>query len=180
MDRDIHAILAKIADGNMDAFGELYDLLSERVFNYARTITKSREMAEDITHDVFIQTHKYALRISKVSNPTAYIMAAARNHSYNMQKRENRFFFFDDEIFDSSVFESPDEEALLSDAIKALPPNQRETIFLHLVCGYKHKEIAAIQNVPLITAKWRYRKALSSLRESFTQNEEEETYNERI
>ena len=41
-------------------------------------------MAEDITHDVFLQTLKHASRIGKMVDPVAYIMVATRNHSYNM------------------------------------------------------------------------------------------------
>jgi len=61
-----------------------YDKLVSRVFNYARTITRNSVMAEDITHDVFLQTLKHASRIAKMVDPVAYIMVATRNHSYNM------------------------------------------------------------------------------------------------
>ena len=45
---DLRAIISDVSKGDMDAFGELYDALSDRVFNYARTITRNKEMAEDI------------------------------------------------------------------------------------------------------------------------------------
>ena len=35
---EIYAIISDVSKGDMDAFGELYDALSDRVFNYARTI----------------------------------------------------------------------------------------------------------------------------------------------
>jgi len=57
---DLHAIITDVANGSMESFGELYNTLSDRVFNYARTITRSKEMAEDITHDVFLQVHKHS------------------------------------------------------------------------------------------------------------------------
>ena len=84
MDRDTHTIIVDMARGSMDAFGELYDSLSSRIFNYAKTITRNKEAAEDIIHDVLIQTLKHALQIEKVADPVAYIMVATRNHSYNV------------------------------------------------------------------------------------------------
>ena len=78
MERDAHAIIADMAKGSMSAFGELYDKLVSRIFNYARTITRNSVMAEDITHDVFLQTLKHASRIGKMVDPVAYIMVATR------------------------------------------------------------------------------------------------------
>jgi RNA polymerase sigma-70 factor (ECF subfamily) len=181
MSKDTRALIADIAKGSMDAFGELYDSLARRVFNYARTITKNKEMAEDITHDVFLQTMKNASRIEKISNPVAYIMVATRNHSYNVLKRESRIIILENDVIDNSaLLSSPYDQLLFEDAFNTLPANQRETVYLHLICGYAHKEIATIQDAPLVTVKWRYGQALSKLREYFTQNEMEVKCDERI
>jgi len=178
---DINTIISDVASGSMESFGELYDTLSERVFNYARTITRNKEMAEDITHDVFLQVYKHAARIGKMSDPVSYIMVSVRNHSYNMLKREKRVADLQDDTADdvcsiSSVY----NRILFDDAFNSLPINQREVVYLHLICGYKHKEVAAIQNVPLVTVKWRYGQALKKLKEYFTQKNKEEKCDEYI
>ncbi|MDR0490518.1 MAG: RNA polymerase sigma factor [Oscillospiraceae bacterium] len=181
MRNDIHAIISDVAKGDMDSFGELYNLLSERIFNYARTITRNREMAEDITHDVFLQVHKHAARIDKMADPVAYIMVSARNHSYNMLKRENRAADLQDDAIDTACsISSAFNRILFKDAFNDLPANQREAVYLHLICGYKHKDIAIIQNVPLVTVKWRYGQALSKLKEYFTQSDMGVKCDERI
>ena len=172
MRSDIHAMISDVSKGNMEAFGELYDTLSDRVFNYARTITRNKEMAEDITHDVFLQTHKHAALIEKMSDPVAYIMVSTRNHSYNMLKRENWSAELNDEVIDNvRSITSAYNRILFEDAFSDLPINQREVIYLHLICGYKHKDISAIQNVPLVTVKWRYGQALTKLKAYFTQSD---------
>jgi RNA polymerase sigma-70 factor (ECF subfamily) len=180
MERDAHAIIADMAKGSMSAFGELYDKLVSRIFNYARTITRNSVMAEDITHDVFLQTLKHASRIGKMVDPVAYIMVATRNHSYNMLKQESRIAAMPDEVADMPAISSTYDFLLFEDAFNTLPANQREAAYLHLICGYTHKEVATIQNAPLVTVKWRYGKALAGLREYFTQNEMEESFNEHI
>jgi len=177
---DIHALLADISKGNMDAFGELYDSLVRRVLNYAYVITKNKHMAEDITHDVFLQTFKFASRIGSASNPAAYIMTITRNHSYNVMKRENKISSFDDSVPDSTTSPSPYEYFVFEEAFDTLPANQREAVYLHLICGYTHKDAAAIQNVPVVTIKWRYGQALSKLRKYFSQNETEVKCDERL
>ena len=180
MDKDIHALLREMSRGSKAAFGELYDSLVRRVFNYAYIITKNKQMAEDITHDVFLQMFKNASRIEKVSNPAAYIMTATRNHSYNVLKRERRIISLEDSGLDKISAPSPYDHYLFEDAFNTLPANQREAVYLRLTCGYMHKDIAEIQNAPLVTVKWRYKQALSKLKEYFSQNETEAKCNEHI
>jgi len=180
LDRDIHALISDMAKGSMAAFGELYDSLSNRVFNYAITISRNKDMAEDITHDVFLQVHKHAARIGKMADPVAYIMVSTRNHSYNILKRERRVTDLQDDVTDISGISSAFNRLLFEEAFSALPANQREVVYLHLICGYRHKDIAAIQNAPLVTVKWRYGKALTKLKEYFTQNDMEGRCDEHI
>lgn len=169
MTNDIPILLANIADGDMDALGKLYDLLANRVFNYSRTVTRSGVLAEDVTHDVFLQIHKNAARIVKMEKPTAYIMVITRNRSYDALRSGG-----DTVPLDETLKGSPQEEQLyLEDAFARLPVVQREAAYLHLVCGYTHKEVAKIQNAPLVTVKWRYGKALAQLKDYFTETEEQ-------
>ena len=180
MSENLHALMSGIAEGEMDALGELYDLLSGRIFNYALTITRNREMAEDITHDVFLQINRHAVRIAKLTNPTSYIMVTTRNHCYNLLKRGSQAAVSLNDILEVSDISSPYDRVLFDDAYSRLPPSQRETIYLHLICGFSHKDVAQIQNAPLVTIKWRYGKALARLKAYFTQGEKEENYNESL
>ena len=172
MSQDIRALLGKVANEDMQALGDLYDQLSVRVFNYARTITQSREMAEDITHDVFLQINRNAARIAKAADPVAYMMAATRNRCYDLLRRGRREAPLEDS-FGAGVETPGFDEPLFEEAFAALPVNQREVAYLHLICGFTHKEAAQIQNAPLVTVKWRYGKALEQLKAYFTENETE-------
>lgn len=167
MSNDIRAALAGTADGGMDAFGELYGLLATRVFNYARAITGSRETAEDVTHDVFLQILKQAGRLAAMENPVAYIMVAVRNHSYD--KRKHQTVPLEDA---PEPCATPYDRLLIEDAFSRLPANQRETVYLCHVCGFTQKETARIMGAPLVTVKWRFGKALAQLRAYFKDEEE--------
>ena len=177
MKQDIHDLLANVAQGSMHALGELYDLLSARVFNYAKTITQNREMAEDITHDVFLQVNRHALRIAKAADPVAYMMTMTRNHYYDLIKRNGPPNVSLDDISGLRGYAAPDS-LLFENAFATLPASQREAVYLHLICGFTHEEAANIQGVPLVTVKWRYGKALEQLKAYFALNGMEENYNE--
>ena len=165
MSINIYAALGKIAEGDTDGMSELYTALSVRIYNYARTITKSKEMSEDVTHDVFLQIFKHAARISKMANPVAYIMVTARNHAYDHIRRNKQITASIDETPDVYYTSIPIDKLAIEEALLKLPVNQRETIYLHHICGYKQSEVASITGVPLVTVKWRCSKAMSKLQE---------------
>jgi RNA polymerase sigma-70 factor (ECF subfamily) len=162
-----------MAAGDMNAFDELYSMLSVRIFNYARAITNHKETAEDVTHDVFLQVYKHAARIAGVSDPVAYIMAATRNQSFDSLKRGRRAAMPLEDVSGICVASPSHDRLLIEDAFSFLPENQRETLYLHHVCGYTQKEVSKIMNVPLATVKWRCRKASSQLKAYFNQDKEE-------
>ena len=172
MSKDVQALITSMAEGDMSAFDELYVLLSVRIFNYARAIIKNKEMAEDITHDVFMQIHKNAVRFAKATDPIAYIMATTRNQSYDLLKRDIRTAVSLEDVSEMSVITPANDRLLIEDAFSLLPVSQRETLYLHLICGYTQKEVATIMGVPLATVKWRYRKALSQLKTYFDWDKE--------
>jgi len=167
MDKDVGILLNNTAEGDMDALGELYNALSVRIFNYARSIVKNKEMAEDITHDVFMRILKQSARFAGMTNPTAYIMTATRNCAYDHLRRGKRAEAPFDGLAEISAASSPCDQLIMDDALSLLPANQRETVYLHYVCGYTQQEVARIMGTPLVTVKWRRKKAISALQAYF-------------
>ena len=171
MDSHINEILSNITKGDINALGALYDLMAERIFNYAHMLLRNKEFAEDVTHDVFLQIHKQAFRVAKAPNPKGYIMVMTRNRAYNITRIERRKSVSLYEIPETSVNEQLDDRIMFEAALSKLPTVQREVIYLHLICGYTHKETSAIVNAPVVTIKWRYGKAIEKLKEYMKQDE---------
>ena len=168
MDGHIIEILSNISKGDMNALGVLYDFMAERIFNYAHMILKNKELAEDVTHDVFLQIHKQTARVVKAPNPEGYIMVMTRNRAYNLTRIERRKSASLDEVPEASVNEQLDDRIMFETAFSKLSVARREAVYLHLICGYTHKETAAIVNAPVVTIKWRYGKAIAKLKEYMT------------
>jgi RNA polymerase sigma-70 factor (ECF subfamily) len=177
MSKEINAFLICAASNDMDAFGKLYEMLSVRIFNYARAITKNREMAEDVTHDVFMQIFKKAAHLAKMANPIAYIMVITRNRSFDHLKCRSRVTASLEDVSEESSVSFPYARLLIWDAFSRLPSEQREIVYLCHVCGHTQKEAAKITGVSLITVKRRCAKALTQLQAYFNQ-EKEDLYNE--
>ena len=172
MNKEVHDFIVRMAKGDMDALGGLYDMLSVRIFNYARLIAKNKEMAEDVTHDVFIKIHEQSSRLTKISDPTAYIMVTTRNKTYDYLKPHSRTTISLDDASEVSISNSNDR-VLIWDAFSQLDTNQQEAAYLHYFYGFTQKEVAKITGVSLITVKRRCAKALSQIQSYFKENEED-------
>ena len=53
--KDTYELLFDAASGDIDAYGELFERYSEKLFNFVYYLTYSREEAQDITSDTFIK-----------------------------------------------------------------------------------------------------------------------------
>lgn len=52
-------LMTSLKAGNIDALGKLYDMFATCVFRYSLRVMGSKEAAEDITQDVFLNIWKY-------------------------------------------------------------------------------------------------------------------------
>jgi DNA-directed RNA polymerase specialized sigma24 family protein len=111
---------------------------------------------------VFLQILGGSARLAGGKNPVAYIMVMTRNMAFDHVKKRGLVL---EETHESGFFPAPYN--VLPDALSVLPQNQRETVYLYLICGFSQREVAGIMRVPLVTVKWRFRKAKQKLQEYF-------------
>ena len=83
--------------GNNDEYAlkGLFDYYSDRLFHLAYAIIHSRELAEEIVEDVFIQVWHKKLKISTLENLTWYLYVATKNISCNYLRKYNKIKHID-------------------------------------------------------------------------------------
>jgi len=120
--------------------------------------------AEDVVQQVFLKLLEG--QASRPVMPLAYLYRAVRNASLNLRRNLQRAVEIAD---DETWLVSPDgnaEEALsVQAALRDLPEQQRETVFLKVWGGMTLAEIAETLEIPTNTAASRYRYAIEKLRE---------------
>ena len=167
------AIGEQLAAGDPDAFAALYDRLSVRLFNTARTMTDSLTDAEDTVHDVFVELARSRDRLARITDLDAYIFTMLRHAVSRRQRRRDVDRRAIDTVgrqradagrFTTQPVELPDDE--LTAAVARLPPDQREVVALKIDGGLTFAEIAAVIGTTINTAASRYRYALEKLRTS--------------
>lgn len=160
-------LLRRIAEGDREAFMELYELYADRLFIYCRRMLKDPDRAKDALQNSLIKIYERAAQYQEPSNAGAWIYRLTRNVCIDMMRSEKEF----DELDETTLPPQSDrprdvmlQEALTSE-IEGLPPIYREAVLLRDVQGHSYKEIAAIVDAPLSTVKFRIFKAREILRE---------------
>ena len=157
-----------IYTGDEKAFEELYTELKTPIFTVIFRITWNEDISEDILQETFFKLFTSPINPSSIKNPRAYIFKMARNLSID-HIRTNPQDISLDEISETAT--SQDDLSLhidIEDALKCLSSQECEIVTLHIIGGFKFREIAGILEAPSGTVKWRYHKALKTLRKLMT------------
>ena len=77
--KQVEALLNKIAHADMDAVGELYDLIKTDVYAFALSKFLSSSDAEDIMQETFVRVFKYAKQYKPSGKPMAWIITIELN-----------------------------------------------------------------------------------------------------
>jgi RNA polymerase sigma-70 factor, ECF subfamily len=146
-------------------FELLFNANSKKVFNICLNIVQSREDAEDIVQEVFIEVFHSFNTFSEKSAPSTWIYRIAVNKSIDFiraKKRKKRFSFITQlfhpdkagKIREISHFDHPavilenkERTQILFRAINKLPENQKTAFVLHKIDGLPQKEIAQIMDI---------------------------------
>lgn len=181
--------------GSEAAFSELMRRHQRGVLNYVYRMVQNRQIAEEITQEVFLALVKNAHRYKPTAKFTTYVYTIASNmisKEWLRRKRRPRMLSLfaswtgngDDDTFhplhqvsddaaDTEESYQRDEiSAAVNRALKELPDHQREAFVLRRFQDLSYKEIASITRVPVGTAKSRVVRAEQALRPLLTEYRE--------
>ena len=143
----------------------MYEKHGAALAAYACSYGLDHAAAQDVVHELFLKMlgeKAVALRA-----PLAYLYRATRNASLNVRRDQKRNTdLHSGESWFVHPDGNPDEVLSLQQALRDLPEEQRETVFLKIWSGMTLLEISKATENPLYTVASRYRYALAKLREN--------------
>ena len=168
-------MLVKTGDEDRQAFRELYQLTSAKLFGITFRICGERQAAEDVLHDVYLTIWKRAgaYEPSRAS-PITWLATIARNRAIDWRRAQTirRASPIEDAppIADSAPLASEtmvaDQDArLLHGCLDTLERRQQDAIRTAFFDGTTYADLALAQNVPLGTMKSWVRRGLLKLKE---------------
>ena len=159
---NLRDLFSRVHNGDQEAFGHVYQQLSQPVYTICWRITQSKETAEDITHDVFVKLYSTPPDNS-VRNIRAWIFQMAHNMSIDALRRNARSTRQEQNHYSTDAFERLHVRMDLETAFTKLSSEEREILALHLNGQLNFKEIARIVNLSMPAAYRKYRKALKKI-----------------
>jgi RNA polymerase sigma-70 factor, ECF subfamily len=147
-------------------FEALYRLHGPAVYRYAFSVTRRRELAEDLTSEAFLALHREMARIDPGQLP-AWLITVVRNRARDHWRRrvvEERYIEQEVRSAEPSVDAPPLEGWILQCA--DLKPVHRTCLMLRFVAGMSRTEIAAATGLSETQVKGHLQYALTLLRKA--------------
>lgn len=166
--RELQRLLIRVAGGDRDALAELYQRTRAAVYGLALSYLKNAQDAQDLTQDVYVQVWDCAEQYRSTGSPMGWLLTVCRNLCLMRLRREERHAALSEEEWNAIPVQEcgldADERALLQGALARLADEERRIVLLHAVTGMKHREIAALLELPLPTVLSKYHRALKKMR----------------
>ena len=164
-------LIWKLKCGNRDALRLLYEKYKDNLRTIACSLLHDTHAAEDVLHDVFVMFAENARQLQIRTSLKNYLTTCVVNRVHDeFRRRPKRMIELDKAGAISSDSSCPvsriiaDEKSqVLTNALAAIPLEQREVLVLHLTGELKFKEIARMQQASISTVHGRYRYGLKKL-----------------
>jgi len=168
-------IMEAVKSGDLQQLTVLFERYNRRIFNFLARMTMDRQLAEDLTQNVFLRIIKYRTSYREGARFQSWIYQIARNvFSDHYQTVKNRYSGFVDveNIKDHMPNDQEDEfqhekEDLLQRSMARLSEEQREILLLTRFQHMKYEEVAEIMDTTVANIKVKVHRAILRLREYY-------------
>lgn len=174
-------LMLAVARFREDALAEVYRRHGSAVYGLARRVTGDRSAAEDVAQEVFLRAWNQPDRFDPARGSLrSYLLAQSHSRAVDLvrsrsararrEEHEARVtvqggYDLEREVWDLTVAEQ------VSEAMAALPAQERQAIELAYYQGYSYREVAVRLDQPEGTVKSRIRNGLRRMRQAFTESE---------
>jgi RNA polymerase sigma-70 factor (ECF subfamily) len=176
-DRQLAALLRRIARHDESALAQLYDATLGKVYGLTLRIAGRPDAAEEIAADTYMQVWRDAGRYQpERGRVLAWLLTIARSRAIDAIRRRDEALSYPDperlQTADAIAVDDPQDlllqverDSALHRALAELSALQRQLLALAFFRGLTHEEICVHTRLPLGSVKTHIRKAMALLRE---------------
>ena len=165
--QEIHNIMQKIKHNEKEAVEELYQKYRELLISISFSIVKNNDIAEEITQSIFLKIIQMNTEQIPNNNELSWLYTITKNQSIDFLRKQKKDISLDE------IYEIPDKNNKINDIINqdtynkiidSLSKKEKEIVSLKILAGLTFDEIGKLLNESTSTIKWRYYKAIYSLK----------------
>jgi RNA polymerase sigma-70 factor (ECF subfamily) len=169
--------MGRCARGHEDAFAELYDLTSSRIYGTVLRVLRSPDHAAEVTQEIYVEVWRQSARYASEKGSVlgwmttmAHRRAVDRVRSVTSEvARDERYAVTGTVREVDHVWEGVEQKLDVERVRKgmaSLTAIQREALTLAYFGGYTQSQVASLLKLPLGTVKTRIRDGLIGLRDA--------------
>lgn len=152
-------LLERVAKGDREAFRDLYDLTSKRIYFYLYRLLRDATRAEDVQMEVYVEVWKGAGTFRGQSKATTWMFGIARNLAFKAMRKERDHANIDDFVSledpNQPDLDAPDRQRIVHKAMGLISAKHREVLDFVFFQQLRYQDIAAILDIPVNTVKTR-------------------------
>ena len=172
--KELDRLLTSIAAGDDVALETLYTATKKGVFSFLLTYLKQFDMAEDAMQTVYLKIKMHAGQYTPHTNAKAWILQIAKNTALTELKRGSRIASLTElDENDPSLAVHPTfaTGSVTATMERVLTEEERRIVVLHVLWGYRHREIAEMYGMPVGTVTSKYKRAIAKLKKALKEEE---------
>ncbi|MCS0634857.1 sigma-70 family RNA polymerase sigma factor [Streptomyces sp. LP05-1] len=173
---DLPEVMARVADGDQDAFTTVYDAVSGPVFGLVLKVLRDPAQSEEVAQEVLVEVWRTAARYRpELGSVTTWVMTMAHRRAVDRVRSEQAAAERERRTARRShtpAYDQVSEEVTVRleseqvrRCLRTLTELQRQAVTLAYYRGYTYREVAAALSAPLGTVKTRLRDGLIRLRD---------------
>ncbi|MCT4616903.1 MAG: RNA polymerase sigma factor [Candidatus Gracilibacteria bacterium] len=162
MDNREIAFIEDCQKGNKENFAYLYDMYSEKIYNYIFSKTFDREMAEDLTSETFFKALDKikSFKMGEKASFQAWIYRIAHNKIIDFYRKKKEDVTLEDyldikveEIDFGANFDNKQKLKEVFKYFNTLKTEQRDILIMRIWDGLSYKEISQISGKSVSNCK---------------------------
>jgi RNA polymerase sigma-70 factor (ECF subfamily) len=164
-------LVREALQGDAQAYGELVNSHSGRVYSIAYSVVSDFQAAQDIAQEAFVRGYSSLGQLKSAGKFGAWLDSIARNLARRALQKRRRgsesLTDFSDTAFHPPVHDKDTWE--LKEAISSLPESYREPLVMRYLGGATYEEIAEHMGIARNTAEVRVHRAKKMLRDNLVE-----------
>lgn len=166
-EKELKELFIELKCGNKKAFENLYSKYNRLVYGIAFSILKNKADSDDIVQTVFSKIYEINKEKLPINKEASWIYTLTKNETITfLRKKENHISLeaiYEIEDNDNEINNIIDKDSY-NRLISKLNNKEKQIISLKILGNFSFDEISKLLNEPSGTIKWRYYKAVNTIK----------------